>query len=184
LVARLTGTTYQSIRELNPALRHWTTPPNYPNFELRIPKGTKARFEAEYAKIPEQERYSEKALYTRYTASRTDSQQSVARRFNISSGELAELNGLGRRERVAGKTLIVPVRQSVDFAIEGKQAQKQPEIRYYTVRKGDTLTALARRFKVSATLLASWNNLKGKMALAPGKRLIIARKAAESRIRA
>lgn len=184
LVARLTGTTYQSIRELNPALRHWSTPPNYPDFELRIPRGTKAGFEAEYAKIPEEERYSEKALYTRYTASRKDSQKSVARRFNISAAELAELNGLGRRDRVAGKTLIVPVRQSVDFANEGKQAPKQGEIRYYTVRKGDTLTALARRFKVSTKLLVSWNNLKGTMRLAPGKRLIVARKAVESRIRA
>lgn len=184
LVARLTGTTYQSIRELNPALRHWTTPPNYPDFELHIPKGTKARFEAEYAKIPEQERYSEKSLYTRYTASRKDNLRSVARRFSISAGELAELNGLGRKERVAGKTLIVPVRQTVDFAQEGKQPSKQAEIRYYTVRKGDTLTSLARRFKVSTKLLASWNNLKGKMTLAPGKRLIIARKGIESGIRA
>lgn len=184
LVARLTGTTYQSIRELNPALRHWTTPPNYPDFELHIPKGTKARFEAEYAKIPEQERYSEKSLYTRYTASRKDNLRSVARRFSISAGELAELNGLGRKERVAGKTLIVPVRQTVDFAQEGKQPSKQAEIRYYTVRKGDTLIRLARRFKVSTKLLASWNNLKGKMTLAPGKRLIIARKGIESGIRA
>lgn len=184
LVARLTGTTYQSIRELNPALRHWTTPPNYPDFELHIPKGTKARFEAEYAKIPEQERYSEKSLYTRYTASRKDNLRSVARRFSISAGELAELNGLGRKERVAGKTLIVPVRQTVDFAQEGKQPSKQTVVRYYTVRKGDTLTSLARRFKVSTKLLASWNNLKGKMTLAPGKRLIIARKGSESGIRA
>lgn len=183
LVARLTGTTYQSIRELNPALRHWSTPPNYPDFELRIPKGTKARFEAEYAKIGEQERFSEKTLYTRYTAGRKDSQQTVARRFNISAGELAELNGLGRKERVAGKTLIVPARQSVDFASEGKQPQ-QSDVRYYTVRKGDTLTALARRFKVSTKLLAAWNNLKGKTALAPGKRLIVARKATESRTKA
>lgn len=184
LVARLTGTTYQSIRELNPALRHWSTPPNYPDFELRIPKGTKARFEAEYNKVPEEERYSEKPLYTRYTAGRKDSQQTVARRFEISVGELAELNGLSRKARVAGKQLIVPARQTVDFANEGKQASEQVEIRYYTVRKGDTLTALARRFKVSTKLLASWNNLKGKMALAPGKRLIVAKNDAENRTRA
>lgn len=181
LVARLTGTTYQSIRELNPALRHWSTPPNYPDFELRIPKGSKARFEAEYAKIPEQERFSEKPLYTRYTASRKDSQTSVARRFRISVGELAELNGLGRKDRVAGKTLIVPARQSVDFAREGRKTADKPDIRYYTVRKGDTLHALARRFKVSAKLLAAWNNLHAKAILAPGKRLIVAKNATESR---
>lgn len=184
LVARLTGTTYQTIRELNPALRHWSTPPNYPDFELRIPKGTKARFEAEYAKIPEQERFSEKPLYTRYKAGRKESQASVARRFRISVGELAELNNLGRTERVAGKTLIVPARQSVDFVHEGRKSAANPAIRYYTVRKGDTLHALSRRFKVSAKLLAVWNNLHVKATLAPGKRLIIAKNTAERRSKA
>lgn len=181
LVARLTGTTYQSIKELNPALRHWCTPPNYPDFELRIPKGTRERFEAAFAQIPEAERFSEKTLYTRYSATRKDSLASVARRFRISVGELAELNGLGKRDRVAGKSLIVPARQSVDFAAEGQRAAAGQGVQYYTVRKGDTLITLARRFKVSAKLLASWNNLKGQVALKPGKRLIVAKNDAASK---
>jgi len=184
LVARLTDTTCQSIRDLNPALRHWSTPPNYPDFELRIPKGTRARFEAEYVKVPEQERFSEKTVYARYTASRKDNLRSVARRFNISTGELAELNGLSRKDRVAGKVLIVPARQSVHFANEGKQPARQADNRYYTIRKGDTLPALARRFKVSTKLLAVWNNLKTKAVLAPGKRLIIAKNNATDRVKA
>ena len=184
LVARLTGTTYQSIKELNPALRHWSTPPNYPDFELRIPKGTRERFEAAYGQIPEQERFSERSFYTRYTASRKDSQKSVARRFNITAGELAELNGLGRKERVAGKTLIVPARQSVDFASEGKQASVKTAVRYYTVRKGDTLFALSRRFKVSLKALSAWNNLKERALLSPGRRLIVAKTGVDAKVKA
>lgn len=174
LVARLTGTTYQSIRELNPSLRHWSTPPNYPDFELKIPKGTRERFEAELAKIPEGERFTEKTLYTRYNATRKDSIKSVAKRFGISPGELSELNGLGKKDRIAGRSLIVPARQSVDFAIEGHQS-KNSDIRYYTVRKGDTIASLSRKFKVSAKLLHSWNNLKSQTVLKPGKRLIVAK---------
>src|SRR5512136_556710 len=30
LVAKLSGTTYETIRDLNPDLKHWCTPPNYP----------------------------------------------------------------------------------------------------------------------------------------------------------
>jgi membrane-bound lytic murein transglycosylase D len=52
LVAKLVGTSYANIRALNPGLLHWCTPPNYPDFQLKIPKGTKERFEAEYAKSP------------------------------------------------------------------------------------------------------------------------------------
>jgi membrane-bound lytic murein transglycosylase D len=46
---------------------------------------------------------------------------------------------------------------------------------YYTIKKGDTLVSLAKKFKVSARILSAWNNLKGKVALRPGKRIIVAR---------
>ena len=81
LVAKLSGTTYETIRELNPDLRHWCTPPNYPDYELKLPKGTKQQFELEYAKIPEEKRFTEKVLYTNYQARKKDSLKSVARRF-------------------------------------------------------------------------------------------------------
>ncbi len=177
LVARLTGTTFQTIKELNPALRHWCTPPNYPGYELNIPKGTKERFLQAYAAIPENERFTEKSLYGQYKAGRRDTLARVARRFGTSATELAELNGLGHRSRLAGKTLIVPVKQTVNFAKEGRRDEPKTAaaIRYYTVRKGDTLHALARRFKVSTKLLAAWNNLKEAVALRPGKRLVVAK---------
>jgi membrane-bound lytic murein transglycosylase D len=68
LVARLTGTSNENIRELNPDLRHGCTPPNYPDFKLKIPKGTKMRFEAEFAKIPEDQRFTDKMLFSHYPA--------------------------------------------------------------------------------------------------------------------
>ena len=178
LVARLTGTTYQSIKELNPALQHWCTPPNYPDYELKIPKGTKARFEQGLAAIPEDQHFSEKSLYSHYTATRKDTLKQLAHRFGSSVEELARLNGLRVKGRVAGRTLIIPVKQSVDFAQEGRREAAKTETmtaQYYTVRKGDTLHSLSRRFNVSVKVLAAWNNLKHAVALKPGKRLVVAR---------
>ena len=43
------------------------------------------------------------------------------------------------------------------------------------MKKGDTLISLAKRFNVSARILSAWNNLKGKIALRPGKRIIVAK---------
>lgn len=62
LVAKLVGTSSENIRALNPDLRHWCTPPNYPDFQLKIPKGTRGRFEVEYAKIRKDRRFTEKVL--------------------------------------------------------------------------------------------------------------------------
>jgi len=177
LVARLTGTSYQSIKELNPALRHWCTPPNYPDYELKIPKNSRTRFEQELAAIPDEQRFSEKELYRSYTAGRRDTLKRLARRFGVSVAALAELNGLGKKDRIAGRTVIIPAKQTVNFAREGRRESAEPPVRYYTVQKGDTLYALARRFKVSTKLLSAWNNLKETVLIKPGKRLIVARSA-------
>jgi membrane-bound lytic murein transglycosylase D len=179
LVAKLSGTTYETIRELNPDLRHWCTPPNYPDYELKLPKGTRLQFELEYAKVPVEKRFTEKVLYTNYLARKKDSLNSVARRFGTSPETLSELNGLSKNARVAGKKLVVPVKQTVDFSHEGRNTQASVKkgnfAKYYTVKKGDTLDALAKRFNVSTRLLSAWNNLKVKVALKPGRRIIIAK---------
>jgi membrane-bound lytic murein transglycosylase D len=179
LVAKLSGTTYETIRELNPDLRHWCTPPNYPDYELKLPKGTRQQFELEYAKVPGDKRFTEKVLYTNYQAHKKDSLKTVARRFGTSPETLSELNGLSKGSRIAGKKLVVPVKQTVDFSHEGRAAQASAKkgnfAKYYTVKKGDTLDALAKRFNVSTRLLSTWNNLKTRVALKPGRRIIIAK---------
>ena len=125
LAAKLCGTTYESIKELNPDLRHWCTPPNYPDYQLKIPKGSKQQFEAEYAKVPEDQRFTERVLYSRYQARKKDTLKGVARRFGTSPATLAELNGLNAKSRIAGKSLLVPVKQTVDFSHEGRTAARK-----------------------------------------------------------
>jgi len=178
LVAKLSGATYESVKELNPDLRHWCTPPEYPGFQLKIPKGSKALFEAGYAKIPEDKRFTERTLYSHYKARKKDTLRTVARRFGTSPALLAELNSLNaRKSRIAGKTLLVPVKQTVDFVHEGQmpKAAKGKYAKYYTIKRGDTLTALAKKFSVTTKMLSTWNNIKAKAALMPGQRIIIAK---------
>ena len=183
LVAKICDIPYQTIRDLNPELRRWCTPPDYPNYELKIPKGKKAIFAVEYAKVPEDRRYTEKVLYTRYRAKKKDTLASVARRFGTTPQVIAELNHIGKKAKIKGKLLTVPAKGAVaDTRVAevnsgtGKTGQDGKEFnKYYTVKKGDTLFSLAKRFNVSTRILTVWNNLKEKVALRPGKRIIIAK---------
>ena len=45
----------------------------------------------------------------------------------------------------------------------------------YTVRKGDTLYEISRRFGVSVRAMQSWNGLYGRTLIHPGKKLTIYR---------
>jgi membrane-bound lytic murein transglycosylase D len=145
--------------------------------------GKKGLFDAEYAKIPEDKRFVEKVLYTRYKAGKRDTLVSIAGRFGATSEALAELNHLKKGARLKGKTLIVPVLTAATD-ISGDLKAERPVsrnkngrafIKYYIVKEGDTLIELAKRFNVSARILAAWNNLKERIALHPGKKIIVAK---------
>jgi membrane-bound lytic murein transglycosylase D len=182
LVAKALGVTTQDIRELNPELRRSCTPPNYPEYELKIPKGKSELFALEYAKIPEAERYRERVRNAQYRAKRRDTLASIARRYQTTPETIAELNNLGRNARhLKGRLLTVPVllahadRESAAATPVRVRPKAVAFNKYYTVKRGDTLSALARRFNVTARLLSAWNNIKERVALRPGKRIIVAK---------
>ncbi len=189
LVAKGCGVSVQTLRELNPELRRLSTPPDYPGYELKIPKGTAPLFEAHYAKIPENERYRERVRHVAYRAKGKDTLASIARRFKTTPQTIAELNDIGKRGagHLHGRVLTIPVLVASDdgelpsarpehSAVEPAQPSKSAWFnKYYTVKKGDTLATLAKRFNVTARILSAWNNMKTKVALKPGKRIIIAK---------
>ena len=134
------------------------------------------------AKVAADQRFTERLVYSKYRAKKKETLVAIAHRYNTTPEALAELNHLKKGAKLAGRQLLVPVQLAA--AKPDSPAQVAPvaatggakdETTYYTVKKGDTLAALARRFNVSATILSAWNNLKGKVALHPGKRLIVAK---------
>ncbi len=184
LIARLTDVPYQTLKDLNPELRRWCTPPDYPNYRLKLPKGKRELFLAEYAKVPEEGRFTERITYSRYRAQKKDTISSIARKFDTTPEKLAALNNLKPKAKIRGKNLLVPVQLASaplpkpDAAkpdAAGQEPVQKERNRYYTIRKGDTLYSLAKRFKVTTAILSAWNNLTEKVALRPGRRIIVAK---------
>lgn len=195
VVARVLEVPTAAIRELNPELRKWCTPPDYPGYLLKIPKGSRERFQVGFAGIPTEQRFTEKIEYVNYRAGKGDTLEAVAKRFGAGAEELAALNGIKSTRKLRGKLLRVPVKAGAEQPAATKpvaparaavaSAAKVDDddlVKYYTVKRGDTLTSLARRFNVSAKIIAAWNNLKAKASLMPGKRIIVARYA-EKKVR-
>ncbi|MBI5826209.1 MAG: lytic transglycosylase domain-containing protein [Deltaproteobacteria bacterium] len=52
VIATAAGTTVEEIKRLNPELLRRFTPPNYPDYEVKIPYGTKERFDDYMSKTP------------------------------------------------------------------------------------------------------------------------------------
>lgn len=186
VVARIIDVPMDSVRELNPELRKGCTPPDVSSYELKIPKGKREVFQREFARIPENQRFKSEPEYARYRARKGDSMASIARRFGVSAEELASVNNVSSRHSLRGRVLRIPaattaivsataVKTKVQKIIPVKVEEKKSFVKYYTVKHGDTLKSVAQRFNVSAKIIAAWNNLRGKIALKPGKRIIVAK---------
>lgn len=110
LVARLLNVPVGTIKDLNPELRQGCTPPDSPDYQLKLPKGTGTQFLDLFAQVPAGERYVERVTYGRYKVRRGDTLEEVARRYGAKPEEIMTLNGLEGRRLIRGTTLRVPLR--------------------------------------------------------------------------
>ncbi|MBE0615291.1 MAG: transglycosylase SLT domain-containing protein [Burkholderiales bacterium] len=113
-----------------------------------------------------------------YTLKRGDSLQHLASKHGISLASLKQINGIGRRTRVGpGYQVLLPLKGAsieplpVSFRPPAA-AQSRTSARKisYTVKRGDTLSEIADRYKVSIDDLRRWNKI-GR--LNAGQRLTI-----------
>jgi membrane-bound lytic murein transglycosylase D len=102
---------------------------------------------------------------------------SIAERYGVTVAELARWNHLKPTSRVrAGQRLVVSGRSSAAparSAAKTTKAAPPPRRSTHVVRRGETLTSLARRYGVSVEALKAANGLRTAADLKAGRRLTI-----------
>ena len=96
----------------------------------------------------------------------------ISRRYNMTVAELARANGISPKSTLRpGQRLAVrpPVSGGVTtVAVNGGTRQIA-----YKVRRGDTLSSIARRFEVSVGQLQAWTGMQGSTSIRAGQSLTI-----------
>lgn len=98
-----------------------------------------------------------------YRVQRGDHLIGISRRFGVTVAEIKRLNNLTSNRILAGQNLII--------SPQGTETTAQASTNY-TVKRGDSLIAIARQFNVTVEELRSANNLRGSRILI-GQRLNI-----------
>jgi membrane-bound lytic murein transglycosylase D len=96
-----------------------------------------------------------------YVVTSGDSLWEIARKFNLDTKELRNLNGLATNVIYPGDRLLVNAAPK----LTGKKS-------YYQIRRGDSLWSIARNYNVSPEDIRRWNNLKNNT-IHPGNRLFL-----------
>ncbi|HEX7798513.1 MAG TPA: LysM peptidoglycan-binding domain-containing protein [Vicinamibacterales bacterium] len=187
-IAEWTNTTIDEIQALNPELRRWTTPVRDSAYALKVPAGT-----AEVVRVRlDEESTTDLASLNWYVVKRGDTLALIARKLNVSRGDLAEANYIKATARVSpGDKLIVPREATALMAARTDRPVPATDSRplvadkvvpaidspgsvkvIYQVKSGDTLSSIARFFSTNVAAIQNWNHLSDTQIRA-GERLTI-----------
>lgn len=172
IVAKLCDCSYKKIKNLNPELKRWCTPPRVKNYPLRVPVGTASEFLKKYAHIPP----SRRANYMRHKIRRGDTLLALAKHYHIRVRDIMILNRIKNpRALHIGSNLILPLHAGYSRRPVEELADDyvHSHRRVYKVRKGDSLWKISRRFNVTEKRLRVWNRLGWSNLLHPGQVLVV-----------
>ena len=183
VLARLSGSDYASIKKLNPELKRWCTPPASKGFEVRLPVGSQPLFSEKYAQLPKRER----ANYVRHKVKSGDTLLALSHRYGVRVTDIKRLNSIKNSRTIQiGTNLIVPLNpdsNGLKPLAELKDDYKRSRLSRYTVRSGDSLWKISRKFNVTERQLRVWNKLGWSNTIRPGQSLIVSsKKTAKKRI--
>ena len=197
VIAKTAGITIDEVRDLNPELRRFCTPPG--GWSIRLPKGKKEAFVADFEKLDAGERLS----FTEHKVERGERLSKIARAYGVSEGAILRTNGLKSYRQVkVGRVLVIPMKQSSRGLLAGSQLEDRRTPRLqgrsaaktvaaataasvrvnedgrrqtYVVKAGDTLWSIASKFSTTVDRLKRLNNLTGRRArdLHVGQRLAV-----------
>jgi membrane-bound lytic murein transglycosylase D len=151
---------------LNAELRHKITPDRV--YELSIPEGMSEKFQQVANEIPAAQKpvFSESRTYVRHSVKPGETVTIIARRYRVSAAEIIRLNKLSRQGFiVTGQVIRVPVSSRRTQGGSSPSAASSsrtpsPSGNLYTIKPGDTLLGIAKRFNIPVARLKEINNLK------------------------
>ncbi len=188
IVSQCVDTSFEAIKNLNPAVKRWCTPPGVENFTLNIPLGTKEKFRENYTKISD----SNKRSWVRHRVRSGETLSVIAKKYGSTVTILKSYNKIKGSMIYVGQYLLIPVPQNKKYYAYQKQVSYSPKKSrkkrsysnsktipsnhmkiVYLVKKGDTLGEIAEMYNTRASRIRGWNGLYYGQHIYPSQKLSI-----------
>lgn len=195
-LSEVLGVEFEEIQRLNPEVLRWFTPPNMDNYKLRIPPNTAEKFAQCCAKMDLIAKDFQEYVITKKRMSVAE----IAKKFRIKhSYVLTSLNKVSDSATFGkGDSIKLPFRVGEmvspsnnlyadlyekprkevlrknhrNRARLARSSKGKKSVRYYTVKKGESLFTVAQKHGISVKRLIASNELKKKKVNA-GDKLVI-----------
>ena len=185
VIAQIVDTTYSFIKEINPAVLRWVTPPGVKNFIVYLPDGKRDQFIENYSKIPDEKKRS----WVRHRIKNGEALSTIANKYHTNVSVIKSTNHLRSNRIRAGHYLLIPVPQNkyhysykeVTYSSKKKRSYSTKKVTNvpghkkitYKVKPGDTLGQIAEDYNTSASKIRRWNGIRYGKYIYPKQKLSI-----------
>ena len=177
LAAEMAGLTLNQLYSLNPGYNSWATHPEGPH-RLVLPLDRIDVFQQHLAEIPPEDFVE----WHRHEIQNGENLGLIAQRYNTTVSLVKEINNLRGDTIRAGDHLFVPVssRAPSEYSLSAanrlrslQQRNREGLRQEHTVRSGESLWEISRRYGVSVRQLARWNGMAPTDTLRPNQTLVL-----------
>jgi membrane-bound lytic murein transglycosylase D len=178
LIAQACQVTIEEIKDLNPELLRWCTPPNFQDYEIKIPFRKKELFLKNFETLYPGER----SQFKTHLVKKGETLSKIANIYRVQLEPILEINQLNKKSRLStGMELLIPLPKGPEIKTTSTAMKKSERTdqnsktieTIYTIKKGDTLWSIANEVGVNIGALSRWNNLNPQKILLPGDQLKI-----------
>jgi len=182
-IQKALGLPMSELQAKNPALRPpvWQGQKLVPRgYDLRVGKGTVPNGAGQaIASIAASKMYAKQKPDLYHRVRRGETLSTIARRYHTSVREVMALNSLRSKHRIyVGQVLRLPQRGGGTTMVASSASNNPvdvPDDGTYTVRRGDSIHKISRRFGVSQSQILALNDLKRVNRIYPGQVLRLKR---------
>lgn len=166
---------FKELRELNRELRRLITPPDHAIYPLKVPKGTKTVIARNLPRVQP----TIVTSFKDHVVKAGDTITNICRRYNLNKTTLLKANNLRKPQLFIGQRLRIPY-QTTKYKLLPKHmiaSQLRPadaaagSMFLHKVQPGETISALAIRYKVAPHMIGAWNNLNDLHSIRVGQQL-------------
>lgn len=170
VIAKLAGTSYDVLKDLNPELKTPVTPPA-DSYSIRVPYGTGESLSVQMAKMSQ----DELLMYKIYYAKKGESLDNIARKYNVSLSNLKASNGLRHAKLYMNTPIFIPVQKHFDPSVDREFAKslKPYNPKVHVVRKGENLSVIARKYGLRLNEVVAMNKGIKPSRIRPGQNIIV-----------
>lgn len=148
-IAKIIDIPFPELKNLNRHLRYDFVPPYKSTYEVYIPYSKLATFKKKYKKV----RINK--IYKVHVVKKGENLYLLGKKYKVSYKMIKDFNNLKSNRLQLRQKLIIPIKIA--------DANKITKQHYYTVKYGDSLISIAKKYKVTIKDLKSKNHLSSSL---------------------